>query len=291
MVPGYLFPGKAVPNLVSAIIMHFSGQITYATGSVSQLFKSFGAQGLNAGLNFVQDLKLGHYMKIPPRATFMVQVISALFSCLVQIGVKAWLVSTVPDLCRAGQADRLTCPSASVGYTAAIIWGVVGPKRQFNKGSQYYPLLFWMLIGAILPVPFYFLSKRYPHSWVRYIHIPVLLTGLNYIPPATGINYSSWAVVGFIFREWKGSFYLNDFTACAEMRRLRKNTGFGESRSGGGQSESPPFFKLSSRRSCLFIRDERYNFVLSAALEGGTTLCSLVIFLALQLPNHNGFSL
>jgi hypothetical protein len=73
--------------------------------------------------------------------------------------------------------------------------------RQFSRGAQYYPLVYWLLVGAILPIPLYFLSKRYPHSWVRYIHIPVLLTGLSYIPPATGINYSSWALVGFIFRE------------------------------------------------------------------------------------------
>lgn len=36
---------------------------------------------------------------------------------------------------------------------------------------------------------------------MRYINVPVLLNGASYIPPATGINYSSWFIVGFIFRE------------------------------------------------------------------------------------------
>lgn len=34
-------------------------------------FKCFSAQGLFSGLAFVQDLKLGHYMKIPPRSTWI----------------------------------------------------------------------------------------------------------------------------------------------------------------------------------------------------------------------------
>jgi hypothetical protein len=44
-------------------------------------------------------------------------------------------------------------------------------------------------------------------------------------------------------------------------------------------------------RPSLHTLLKRYNFVLSAALDGGTTICSLVIFLALQLPNHSGFAL
>jgi hypothetical protein len=35
-----------------------------------QLFKVYAAQSVGVGLSFVQDLKLGHYMKIPPRTTF-----------------------------------------------------------------------------------------------------------------------------------------------------------------------------------------------------------------------------
>lgn len=31
------------------------------------------------------------------------------------------------------------------------------------------------------------------------IHVPLFLGGLNYIPPASGTNYGSWAVVGLIF--------------------------------------------------------------------------------------------
>lgn len=35
------------------------------------MFKAFAVQPIGFALTFVQDLKLGHYMKVPPRATFI----------------------------------------------------------------------------------------------------------------------------------------------------------------------------------------------------------------------------
>ena len=36
-----------------------------------QVFKAYAIQTLGGATYFVQDLKLGHYMKVPPRSTFM----------------------------------------------------------------------------------------------------------------------------------------------------------------------------------------------------------------------------
>lgn len=65
---------------------------------------------------------------------------------------------------------------------------------------MYSPILWSMGIGAVLPFPFWYLSRKYPQHWVSKVNIPVLLTGATFMPPATGINYSSWILVGFIFR-------------------------------------------------------------------------------------------
>lgn len=43
-------------------------QISYSLG---QIFKGYTIQTLAEALSFVQDLKLGHYIKVPPRATFV----------------------------------------------------------------------------------------------------------------------------------------------------------------------------------------------------------------------------
>ena len=78
--------------------------------------------------------------------------------------------------------------------------GLIGPARQFGPGETYSYLLYLLPVGAILPIPFWLLGRRYPNSWMNYVNIPVMIGGASYMPPATGINYSSWFLVGFIFR-------------------------------------------------------------------------------------------
>ena len=50
IIPGTLLPGKPFANMI---------------------FKAYSVQTLSAGTSFIQDLKLGHYVKVPPRATFI----------------------------------------------------------------------------------------------------------------------------------------------------------------------------------------------------------------------------
>jgi hypothetical protein len=60
--------------------------------------------------------------------------------------------------------------------------------------------MWFLLVGAVLPIPFYFLAKRYPRSLFRYVHIPLALGTLVIVPPASGINFASFIVVGAIFQ-------------------------------------------------------------------------------------------
>ncbi|KGO59642.1 Oligopeptide transporter OPT superfamily [Penicillium expansum] len=83
-----------------------------------------------------------------------------------------------------------------IGYITTI---KVGPRRYFSNQIGYSALLYFFIIGAILPIPVYYMTRRYPNSLWRRIHVPLFLGGLNYLPPATGMNYGSWAAVGLTF--------------------------------------------------------------------------------------------
>lgn len=78
--------------------------------------------------------------------------------------------------------------------------GLLGPTRQFGKGALYHPELYALVFGAIIPIPFWLYQRRYPQSRAKLISVPVVLNGVSQIPPATGINYSSWFLVAFIFQ-------------------------------------------------------------------------------------------
>lgn len=69
------------------------------------------------------------------------------------------------------------------------------------------------------------LKRRRPGGLWRHVHVPLFLGGLNYIPPVSGTNYGSWAVVGLVFgvvvkrraRTWwrKYNFVLSSALDCS----------------------------------------------------------------------------
>ncbi|KAJ6513626.1 OPT oligopeptide transporter protein-domain-containing protein [Mycena vitilis] len=179
IIPGALLPGNPLANMI---------------------FKAYSVQTLTEATSFIQDLKLGHYVKVPPRASFVVQLAGTLVAAFLQVGVKTWIFANVEDICSPMQKDSLTCPNNQVFFTASIIWGLIGPSRQFGVGSMYHPQLYALAIGALLPLPFWFWQRRYPNSWIKYISTPVILNGVSKIPPSTGINYSSWFAIGALFQ-------------------------------------------------------------------------------------------
>lgn len=80
-----------------------------------------------------------------------------------------------------------------------MIWGAIGPRRIYGDTGIYHPLEWGFLVGALLPIPFYLLTKRFPGSWVRYIHVPLLLNGVLYYCPYNISYVWPTVLVGFAF--------------------------------------------------------------------------------------------
>ncbi|KAH9062552.1 OPT oligopeptide transporter [Lactarius deliciosus] len=178
LIIGYLLPGRPIAMM---------------------LFKTWGYISMNQAINFTSDFKLGHYMKIPPRPMFFCQVVATIIAGTVQLAVQAWLFSNVEGFCTPTQKDGFICPSTTVFGTASIIWGVIGPQRLFSHGQLYYGLVFFFLIGAILPVVQWVLHRKFKIAFLRYLNFPLIFIGMSNMPPATPMNYVPWVVVCFIF--------------------------------------------------------------------------------------------
>ncbi|KAL9021704.1 MAG: hypothetical protein Q9185_001068 [Variospora sp. 1 TL-2023] len=194
IICGTVFPGRPVANMVFT---------TYCYISSAQ------------GVKFSSDLKLGHYMKIPPKLLFQVQTVATLVSSFTQIGVLNWMFANMPSLCSPDAINGFSCPLARVHFNGSILWGVVGPHRFFGRGALYRPLIWFFLVGAIAPILIFAIGRQRPLSSVwRKINLPVLFGSLSWIPPATGLNFSIWAVVCFVFNsvlrrrkpEWWGKY-------------------------------------------------------------------------------------
>ncbi|XHF97797.1 hypothetical protein AWENTII_001375 [Aspergillus wentii] len=178
VIAGYIWPGKMMNNVV---------------------FKIFTLVSSSQGLGYIRDMKIGHYMKIPPRVTFAAQCAGIIVSWLTQTAVNIWAMGNIDGICTSDAKDNFQCPLAAGYATNAVFWGLIGPKRLFSEGSMYRPMLWFFLIGAVLPIIFYFVDKRYPKTMLRKVHLPAIFASTASIPPATAANYMAWGLVGLFF--------------------------------------------------------------------------------------------
>ncbi|KAG5931379.1 hypothetical protein E4U53_001803 [Claviceps sorghi] len=256
MIIGYMLPGRPVAMM---------------------LFKSWGYMTAAHGLIYISDMKIGHYMKIPPRSMFAAQAFAVFWLSMVQISTYNFLMGNITGICTDEQAEGLTCPNAVTFYNASVIWGVIGPKRVFGAGGLYvssllsfslaffffffffffFPFVctlqlirrsyswtnwFW-LIGIALPLMQYLVARRFPRSFARYIIWPAIFSAPGLVPPATLYYMLPWVVVGVVFNGWIRRRYLGWWN--------------------------------------------QYNYVLSGGLDIGARLCVVIVALGLGVGNAN----
>ncbi|KAH9804310.1 Oligopeptide transporter 1 [Citrus sinensis] len=221
LVIGYMYPGKPLANVT---------------------FKTYGYISMSQALSFLGDFKLGHYMKVPPKSMFIVQLVGTLVASTAYFGTAWWLLTSIDHICNPSllpEGSPWTCPGDEVFYNASIIWGVVGPLRMFTNYGNYPQMNWFFLIGFLAPFPGWLLSRKFPEKkWIKNIHMPILLGGPLNLPSAKAVNYTSWAAVGiffnyYVFRRYKGWW-------------------------------------------------ARHNYILSAALDAGVAFMAIMIYFALQ---------
>ncbi|XVF70922.1 hypothetical protein PTKIN_Ptkin11bG0200900 [Pterospermum kingtungense] len=182
LVIGYLYPGKPLANVA---------------------FKTYGYISMGQALFLLQDFKLGHYMKIPPKSMFIVQFVGTIVASTCYFATAWWLLSSVEHICDPAllpKGSPWTCPGDDVFYNASIIWGVIGPLRMFAKLGNYAQMNWFFLIGLLAPVPVWWLSRKFPEKkWIKLIHMPMILGATVNMPPAKAVHYICWGTVGIFF--------------------------------------------------------------------------------------------
>ncbi|EXC01177.1 Oligopeptide transporter 2 [Morus notabilis] len=225
-IMGVILPGKPIANVC---------------------FKTYGYISMAQAVSFLNDFKLGHYMKIPPISMFVVQCVGTIIAGTVNIGVAWWLLHTVENICQ----DQLlppnspwTCPGDRVFFDASVIWGLVGPKRIFGSEGNYSQLNWFFLIGVMGPLLVWLLHKAFPsQKWIKFVNLPVLFGATAVMPPATTVNFNCWIIVGTVFN----------------------------------------FFVFRYRKQWW----QKYNYVLSAALDAGLAFMGVVLYFTLTMEDRS----
>lgn len=152
-IGGYMFAGRPLANMI---------------------FKTLSEDVVGQGIYFAQDMKLGHYLKIPPRTLFFAQGLAAILGALTQAGVTLWMLGNVSGICTEDQNDGFSCPNGRTVFSSSVIWGAVGPSRLYSAGKIYSSLLHFFWIGALMPVVTWLIYKRTKIDFFKYINWPLI---------------------------------------------------------------------------------------------------------------------
>ncbi|KAK9379748.1 OPT oligopeptide transporter protein-domain-containing protein [Kockiozyma suomiensis] len=179
LICGYIIPGNGVGNVISRLY-------GYNTDAQSE--------------TFIGDIKMAHYMKIPPRAVFRGQFFAVLVQVFVTIAA-IYVVLGLPEICTPTQPNKFTCPYSQGIYTAAVLYGIIGPDRVLN--DIYPEIKYCFLIGACLGVAGW-AARRYFPKQLKYFHPCVIVSGFTIW--GTGYNVSYYTP-GFIV-SWVFTWYI-----------------------------------------------------------------------------------
>ncbi|RUP42707.1 OPT oligopeptide transporter protein-domain-containing protein [Jimgerdemannia flammicorona] len=176
LVCGYMLPGRPLANVT---------------------FKTYGYMAMYQGLLFVSDLKLGHYMKIPPKIMFLAQVYGTVVGCILNYFVMIMIIDAKRPFLDGTEIDpagQWTGQSAQIFNTASIIWGLIGPARMFGPGSQYEAIMWSFLVGFVMPVPVYLLHRKFPNFGFDSWNVSIFALGAATFPGP----YGNVIISGFI---------------------------------------------------------------------------------------------
>ncbi|CAH0026087.1 unnamed protein product [Clonostachys rhizophaga] len=146
-------------------------------------FKLYGFITCAHAITFANDLKLAHYLKIPPRATFWAQMVATLISTFI-CNLVMEVQMDIKNVCTPKAPMRFYCPNINGFFSASVLWGTIGPAKMFSHTGQYALLLLGFPLGALSTVLYYFLVRKFRRSkWLRALH-PVALWygGLGWSP-------------------------------------------------------------------------------------------------------------
>ncbi|XP_048139094.1 oligopeptide transporter 1-like [Rhodamnia argentea] len=178
---GYLYPGRPItsftfPAYVQSTKMH--------------------------ALTFLAEFKLGHYMKIPPKSMFLVQIFGSLLSSSVKLGTAWWALTSVENICdkdKLPKGSMWTCPGIQNSLTDSLVWGGLGPARIFTSGS-YAKVYYFFLVGVAGPLAVWLAARAFPgKKWIRLINFPVIFMSASFLFPAQPVHYWTFFAVAGAF--------------------------------------------------------------------------------------------
>ncbi|KAJ3268241.1 hypothetical protein HDV01_003237 [Terramyces sp. JEL0728] len=192
-------------NIISELIAGFTwpGKTIIVMG-----FKSLSTNVMLQAVALLADLKLGHYMHIPPISMVAAQFIGTFYGAVANTATAFFAMNTIADI--NNPDSQYQAQTYQVFSSAAAIWGALGPARQFGPGSAYFSLNLGYVAGFLAPFIPWIMKKIHPSSMWDYVNMYIVVASMA---PGTGTINSGFINIIFvqIFVQWYLFKYQREF--------------------------------------------------------------------------------
>ncbi|KAJ3061784.1 hypothetical protein HDU98_002331, partial [Podochytrium sp. JEL0797] len=219
-----------IAMLLSSILVFISGYILSTTGfsinaqTVVQLiggfikpgnpvsnmyFTLYGYNATTQAVQMLSDLKLGQYMKIPPRSLFIGQIMGATIGSIFNYIITISIITNQADiLLSANGNSQWSGQNVQAFNTLAVSWGGLA-KQIYGPGAPYAMVSYAFFIGIVVPLPFFYLHKAFPKLHFDYINWAILPWFFGYLSVGTNSSILTAMSIG-VFTQ----FYMRKYQAA-----------------------------------------------------------------------------
>ncbi|VEU21697.1 DEKNAAC102745 [Brettanomyces naardenensis] len=152
-------------------------------------FTLYGYNSVGQAFLLLNDLKVGQYVKLPPRDTFFAQILGTLIGAIFNYIMMNSIVNSQFDLLKDIEATSVVWSGQNVQQynTQGIAWGALS-KEMFGIHGTYHMVPLALVIGFFLPIPFYLMHRFRPRWGFDKVNTPLMVWYIGWL--CVGVNSS-----------------------------------------------------------------------------------------------------
>ncbi|XP_006463485.1 hypothetical protein AGABI2DRAFT_187070 [Agaricus bisporus var. bisporus H97] len=188
MVAGAVNPGKPVANLYFSMWSH---------------------DVVSTSIGLAADLKMGQYLKIPPRTMFLTQVWGTILGAAVNYIVMISIVTAQREILLSPTGTNIWSGQAVQSLnSAAVTWSLA--KQLYGRGGPYFVIPLSLLIGMVPTFIQWLIWRRWPKIGpidVDSINLPIIYMYSSWMSVGVNSVITSCIIVGLVSQFWLRKYH------------------------------------------------------------------------------------
>ena len=183
MIAGALHPGRPLANLY---------------------FYAWSHSTIAQTINLSNDLKMGQYLKIPPRVMFVSQIAGTIFGAFINYAVMTSIVHNKRELLLTNNGSNVWSGANAQSLNAsAVTWSLA--KDMYGPNTVYFVIPMAVFIGAAAVVAHWLFARAVPRIGnfsTRDLILPTVFLYSAWMTSGQNCTILSTILIGFISQAW-----------------------------------------------------------------------------------------